>query len=148
MWYDLVCRNLFFLVNHSLKPPTYGLRTTERLRKQHGRKDVSRSQGRCPGNRDTPLEFHRSRASGRAIYRLKGNGVSYSAVPSSPAAGQVENRVRGRQTGAKRLLERLPRRTPDLSRERAESASHASGGVQTLTGATTRRSGRLPRLLI
>ena len=68
-----------------------------------GSRHASRSTGRCPGNRDTPLECHWSQARGRAIYRLKGNGVSYSAVPSSPAAGQVENRERSANRRKKAL---------------------------------------------
>ena len=83
-----------------------------------GSTPASRSQGRCPVNRDTPLEFHRSRARGRAIYRLKGNGVSYSAVPSSPAAGQAENRQRSANRRKKALGATPKAHSGPLSRAR------------------------------
>ena len=106
-----VCVVIFF------KPCMYGLSEPSH-RMLVGRKDVSRSQGRCPGNRDTPLEFHRNRARGRAIYRLKGNGVSYSAVPSSPAAGQAENRQRSANRQKKALGATPKAHSGPLSRAR------------------------------
>ena len=56
-----------------------------------GSTDVSRSPGRCPGNRDTPAKFYWVRDSGHTRYRLKGNGVTF---PASHQAFQTEVAVR------------------------------------------------------
>ena len=57
--------------------------------KQNGSRDASRSQGRCPGNRDTLLESQRMRDGGGAIYRRKGNGVSNPTSHKTPRTKKV-----------------------------------------------------------
>ena len=50
-----------------------------------GWRDASRSQGRCPGNRETLADRPDFRVWGRAAYRLEANDVTYNFLAADAA---------------------------------------------------------------